>query len=279
MYAHRKYGKRFQLPDDPEHPVSLFATRAVFLRSGHPPVTINGFGDGQEGRDTGRRVMDDLKQQAVRDMIDQASRFLGRQVDDQGQFVYGIFPCFDRQIDAYNTLRHTSTIYSMLEAWEVTRHPGLKASIDRAIAYLKKKLLRNYVLPSGETVTYLRDTNNEVKLGGSAVCLLALVKYTELTEDKRYYPLLERLALGVLRLQDQETGQFTHVLNADDLTVKEHFRIIYYDGEAAFGLMRLYGLTKDPRWLEAVERAFEYFIEQNHWKVHDHWLGYCVNEL
>jgi len=279
VYGRRRFEKSFQLPQDSEHRVQIFTTQGFLIQAGRPAIHLNGFDMETGGRNTGRRVIESLDKPLVKKLISDSSLFLAEQVGDNGRFVYALHPCFDREITAYNTLRHTSTIYAMLEAWEVTRNHGLKAAIDRAIGYLVQDLIRVYK-PEGEAaVAYLQDANNEIKLGGSAVCLLALVKYTELTSDQQYLPLLEKLALGIRRLQDRETGQLSHILNADDLSVKEAFRIIYYDGEAAFGLMRLYGLTKDPRWLQTVETAFAYFIAKEHWKTHDHWLGYCVNEL
>ena len=279
IYARRRFGAGFQLPQDPAHQISLFSTQAFLLQPGHGPIRLHGFSGGAEGRDTGRRSVTDLDETTVENMVAQSSRFLAAQVDEKGQFVYGLHPCFDREIKAYNTLRHTSTIYSMLEAWEVTRDPEVKAAIDRALRFMTQNLIRRFTLPDGGEVAYLQDLNNEFKLGGSAVALLALVKYTELTGDQSHLPLLDHLAEGIRRVQDPRTGQLHHVLNSTDLSVKETFRIIYYDGEAAFGLMRLYGLTKDARWLQTVEKAFDYFIAQQHWKSHDHWLSYCVNEL
>lgn len=278
-YVRRRYHSKVTVDFSAEASIYTFRTRGLFIEEGRDPVRINGFSGRERGRHAGRRELASLDSDSVYQLVDWSSQFLSEQVTPSGRFVYGLHPCFDREIKAYNALRHASTTYSMLEAWEVTRQESLKASIERSLDYLENTLIRCFETSTGEELAYLVDVGDEIKLGGNAVCLLAFVKYTELMEDEKYLSLLEKLALGVCQLQDPVTGRFDHVLNASDLSLKQAFRVIYYDGEAAFGLMRLYGLTGDPRWLSTVEKAFGYFIDNQYWKIHDHWLSYCVNEL
>jgi len=273
LHAKRRFGTEIDFPSDDAAPVWCFTTRAVYVDAqGAWPITA-------EGQAAGFRRLDDWNARQVRALIDSASDYLAEQVKPTGEFHYGWFPCFDRAIPTYNTLRHASTTYAMLEAWELTRSATQKAAIDRSLGILTQRLIRQVPLPDGAQAALLVDVGNEVKLGGNAVCLLALVKYTELTGDRQYMTLMEQLALGIRAMQDQKSGRFVHVLNFPKLDIKDAFRVIYYDGEAAFGLMRLYGLTRDERWLAVVEKAFDHFIAAKHWQAHDHWLSYCVNEL
>lgn len=272
LYAGRRFPRL--VPDfSDDAPVCLLTTEGLFCDLDTPPVALHA-----TGYDAGRRVLD-CDVDTVHGMIERSGNYLASQVRENGRFHYGWHPCFDRPINAYNTLRHASTLYSMLEAWEVTREPELAQAIERGLGYLCTELIQRVLLPTGERAAFLLDVGDEIKLGGNAVCLLALVKYSELFASEQYLPLLEELALGIRHMQDPDSGEFVHVLNYPALDVKAAFRIIYYDGEAAFGLMRLYSLTGDERWLAMVEQAFDSFIAREHWKAHDHWLGYCVNEL
>lgn len=269
-YARRKYGLEAL---DLTGRVYRFATEGVFVSTTQTPVLLHG-----PGRNAGRRAVARLDVPQVETLIRDSSRYLTSQVRPSGKFHYGWHPCFDREINAYNTLRHASSTYAMLEAWEVTGDPQLKTSIELALHYLTRKLIK-HVRREGRQLAFLTEANGEIKLGGNAVCLLALTKHAELTGSQEYRPLIDELAEGILFMQNAATGGFVHVLTYPDLNVKEAFRIIYYDGEAAFGLMRTYELTGNVRWLDAVERAFGYFIAKEHWRAHDHWLSYCVNEL
>ncbi|RIV84149.1 UDP-N-acetylmuramoyl-tripeptide--D-alanyl-D-alanine ligase [Aurantiacibacter xanthus] len=272
-YARQRHpGAQLDLRDDA--PLWLFSTGGLFLAADDPaPIPLHG-----TGRNAGRRRVDRLGIADLDSLITAGSTYLARQVDADGRFAYGWHPCFDRPILTYNSLRHASTLHSMLEAYEVRPSAPLAAAIERATEYLATRLVRSSTVHE-QQLAFVVEDNGEIKLGASGVCLLALVKHAELFRTDRYRALLDALGNGILHMQDRESGGFAHVLSYPALELKEKFRIIYYDGEAAFGLMRLYGLTGEARWLAAVERAFSYFLQHRHWRAHDHWLGYAASEL
>ncbi|MGG3887269.1 CapA family protein [Brevibacillus panacihumi] len=267
---------------DSKYELNLSSIRKIYLFS-----TLAYFYDDDcfelynDGLSTGRRKIDKLTKDFVYDIIDSASNYLASQVEDNGRFTYGYFPCFDKKIDWYNMLRHASTLYSMIESYELTKNEILETSIKRAIRYLIKEGIVIFKNRNGNSEAFVieKTSGNEIKLGANAAAILALSKYTKVFNDNQFNEIMTMLAHGIRRFQDKQSGEFVHVLNYPDLSVKERHRIVYYDGEAAFALMRLYEIDQNSLWLETVEKAFENFIKRDYWKHHDHWLGYCVNEL
>jgi UDP-N-acetylmuramoyl-tripeptide--D-alanyl-D-alanine ligase len=274
IYARTRYEDLPALGFSQNEAIFLFSTKGVFCDEAVRLHPLEG-----TGLEAGRRTIDRLDGGVVLSLIRDSSTYLARQVDPDGSFVYGYHACFDRRIQAYNALRHASTTYAMIEAWEVTHDAQLKKAIERALISLEAKLIKPAILPDGTQAAFLVEADGEIKLGGNAVAILALTKYMAVTGKTEWRGLADRLALGIRHMQDPKTGAFVHVLQFPGLAIKQKYRTIYYEGEAAFGLMRLYDLTGDERWLETVEKAFNHFIASDHWKHHDHWLGYCVNEL
>lgn len=272
-FSKHRFHKELQWPTDDNVLTYRFRTLAAFS-DGKNVYEIESF-----DRKKGYRVIENWGLDTVTEIIETSSQYLEEQIKSDGSYRYGFFPCFDRPIPTYNALRHASSTYALLEAWEIMQLESQKKAIDKALKYLTSEFIRTIQLDDGSSVAFLVDLENEIKIGGNAVSILAYAKYTELTGDQKYLDLMEKLALGILFMQKSDTGEYIHVLNYPDLSVKEVNRTIYYDGEAAFGLMRLYGITKDPRWLKSVEKAFDYFIENKHWQANDHWQSYCVNEL
>ncbi|MFA0812472.1 CapA family protein [Microbulbifer epialgicus] len=273
-YSKKRFGQQGELDFSDERSIVLLSTEGLFCEIEQEPVYLYG-----AGLDAGRRIIDVLDYQQVTELIKSGSHYLTSQVKTNGLFHYGWHACFDREINTYNNLRHASSTYAMIEAWEVTEDASLLSAIQRSLNLLTKELIKTIPLNTGKVGAFLVEPNDEIKLGGNAVSLLALVKYSEALQTQEYAELMEQLAQGIESMQDPKSGQFNHVLEYPTLNIKDQHRVIYYDGEAAFGLMRLYGWNKNARWLAVVEKAFDYFIISGHWRAHDHWLSYCVNEL
>jgi len=227
---------------------------------------------------THRRKIESLDASLMRDLLTKMSQYLASTVQESGKFIYGYFSCYNKEISTYNVVRHALGTYSMCESYLVTKDEALVTPIRTSLQYLVERFTYDV-----EDLTFVVEfeSNEEIKLGALGVVVLAIAKYLEVfsEETEKYLPIMQRIGNAMLYMQNPATGQFTHVLGHPNLEVIEMFRIVYYSGEAAFALMRIYAYDKDEKWLKAVHKAFKYFIKHNYWKNYDHWLAYAVNEL
>lgn len=248
-----------------------FDTYAAFYENGQFINLASGYDA------NGIRAISSNKKQHFRSLIEKNSAFLHDQIQENGKFNYGYFSAYDRDIRNYNTVRHCTSVYALLETFEVQSKPEYWPKIHAAIQYA----LTNFYKEKDSETAFMIDGKEgefEIKLGANAATILMLTKYQEITQKTDYQKYAEKIANGILKLIDSN-GSTIHVLNYPDYDLKEKFRIIYYDGEAALALLRLYQINQDSRLLETVKLMFECFIEKRYEKYHDHWLSYCTNEL
>lgn len=250
--------------------IVLFNCVSFFLEKGQTYPLYN------EGLETGRRIDDELDREEVKEMLLSATGFLANLVQDDGKFIYGYYPTYDKELQDYNILRHAGTIWSLINQYKITGEERLKPLIESAILYLVEGYIE-YREP--DTAYVVERKSNEIKLGGNAIALLALIGYMEEFKNDTYRDLAVSLGNGILTLLDENTGAYYHVITFPGFKEKEAYRTVYYDGEATFALARLYGATGDEKWLNAARAGIEHFIEADYTKYRDHWVAYAMNEI
>lgn len=222
----------------------------------------------------GRRILSELTKEDIRKVIETSSWFLSACVKEDGKFDYGINPVNDFHFVTYNILRHTGTIWSLIMQYDTTKDKKLLPKIESTIGFL----LQNIEYSDSEHAHLVERKADEIKLGGNAVAVITLSTYAAIFETDKYNELISKLANSILSMQEED-GSYYHVLSFPGFERKERDRIVYYDGEATFALARAYSITHDRRYLEAAEKALDYFIENDYTRFCDHWIAYSVNEV
>lgn len=234
-----------------------------------------------EGKNCGRRKLAKFEKDNALRVITTSAEYLAMQIGLDGKFDYGVYPTVPKHIPGYNILRHASSIWSLLCSYTISGDKFILTQAENAIGYMIRNM--SYKFPSRdskENVLYLfEETKNEVKIGGNALAIIVLTEYMNIVGTDKYTKIVKELGFGILELFDERDGSFFHVLKYPSLAPRDQFRTVYYDGETVFALSRLYGVTRDQRFLDAAQKAANRFIEKNYEKYADHWAAYAINEL
>jgi hypothetical protein len=211
--------------------------------------------------------------------------YLARMTDAQGMFTYLYDPVADQKLKGYGLLRHAGSIYALMEAYEELRVPEWLAKARLALDYMKTRIKPT---PEG---SYLLDNTGEEqqKVGGSGLALIALAKYAEATGDLGDLQTMRELARLILH-QQYPDGHFRD--NADLMREDESLQgkklakeVPYFPGEAALGLVRLYALDPQPSFLAGARGGVDFLIhvrdahDDLKTQNHDHWQSYALHDL
>ncbi len=251
--------------------IDVFTTRTVFT-DGETVIPLY----------RGHQLYDEVTPDDLLEAARMGGDYLTHAVDEDGRFVYAYFPTTDQVTTGYNIVRHAGTLYSMVELYAQTGDPELLAALERALGYLIRAT-QPCPGPSTGVETRCLVERDEVKLGGNALAVVALVEYVTVTGDETYLPETLELAAWIKDAQ-QDDGSMVHkiVVSTGEITA---FESQYYPGEAILGMTRLHRYTGDEQWLDVAEAAAQFLILVRDADVpterlnHDHWLLYGLNDL
>jgi len=220
----------------------------------------------------------DLSSDQLIKSVIMAGGYLVNATNDEGFFAYE-YNALEDLVDysTYNLLRHAGTIYSMLELYNYSNDKQLLSMSEKALNSL---LL--FIKPY-DNASCIVNPEDEIKLGGNALTIIALVEYTKITGDDKYLQTIQSLAKYIKQSQ-RETGEFINKRYYSTRIIDD-FVSQYYPGEALLALCRLYDLDRNETWLDIAEKGAKYLIlvrdadYSTYELVHDHWLLMALNEL
>jgi hypothetical protein len=163
----------------------------------------------------------------------------------------------------YSMPRHAGTTYFLAQLYRITHEDWLREPIERAFRHLADLLGKGGcagTLPDGTAFDCVVDQGErEAHLGSTALTVVALAEYQRATGDPRYLALATRLSAWILSMQRPD-GSFRHLYELDTRQTKED-QLLYYSGEAALALARMYTITQDPKYAAATGRALDWLVD------------------
>jgi hypothetical protein len=209
-----------------------------------------------------------LSAATLREAALQGGRYLVAHLSPSGRYIYehdlSTGMRTDPRSGAYSMPRHAGTTYFLAELYRITKEQWLREPIERAFAHLAELLSTGRcasTTPTGEPFDCVLDRTEVVAhLGSTALTVVALAEYQRATGDTRYLPLATKFATFLLYMQRPD-GSFRHLYDANKKQYDDKTELLYYSGESALALARMYTITNDPKYAKAAERAMDWLVD------------------
>lgn len=219
---------------------------------------------------------------SIYESINLSGNYLSESIENDGQFVYRINLDSSQKVKLkYNTLRHVGSIYALCMYYELTDNSKALEAALKAANFMKDSLLAPLIkhpeligIWSHGTINH-DDDPSLVKLGGNGLGLLALAYLEKIKPGTTSTYVLQKMGDFILFMQKRNGGFYSKYF-LDSRGRDDSWTSLYYPGEAALGLLMLYEIDKDSKWLNAAAKALKYLaiirkgesvVEADHWAL------------
>jgi hypothetical protein len=213
--------------------------------------------------------------------------YLKRAVNAEGKFDYLYNPQLAASSKSYNELRHAGAVFAMMQVYEITEDPDLLAAAERAMGWLRDHTRGPNPADAvkGDWQALFDERLQVAKLGGAGLSLLAFGTHARVTGDRQNLPLMTGYARFIEHMMKPDGDVEMRYYFKHEDREKEEKDVLYYPGEAFFGLATLHQLDNEARWIDVASRGIDYIADVRDGKLsdaqipHDHWLCYAINEV
>ncbi|MBD5401488.1 hypothetical protein HDR58_01625 [bacterium] len=208
-------------------------------------------------------IHENTKELPYYDEIGLSMNYISRNITEEGRFIYrknvNSEITYDNKI--YNSLRHAGTLYSMYmyeqlgleKKYHNLRVLASKYFVER---YIRKLDDNKYVVIS---IPEEEQINMEIaKSGAAGVALCALSNLYK--EEQVSLDILRGLGEFILSLQNEE-GDIYAYYDLENKTINKEAQAVFYPGEAAAGLLYLYEVDPQQKWLVAAKKILSYLAK------------------
>ncbi len=217
--------------------------------------------------------------------IQLAIYYIQNSTRENGRFVYhsNVNPEIKYRDVKYNALRHAGTLYSMYLCERVLndntlrekRYLASKYFVENYVKQISPDMYAVVSKPSEEKLEY-----PQAKVGGTGLALIGLSNLYP--EGKIDLKILRGLGNFTVYMQKPD-GSFYSKYNVPQREKDDKFVSLYYPGEVAYGLLFLYEVDPDKKWLETSKKALLYLANSRKDAglnvPFDHWAMLATKKL
>lgn len=222
--------------------------------------------------------------------VRRAVEYLARTTDDEGRFAYIVN--LDPQVPPvthYDVVRHAGTMYGLgmyLERYQGATDTEIKDALIRQGKFLRQQFApvpgqKNMLAIWADPKVTGRDHPLHAPLGSTGLGLMGLTSLERVAPGNVPLAEMQSLARFILFMQ-RDDGSFYRSYAPDHGGKILAEPLLFYPGESALGLLLLYEIDGDERWLNAAAQAVAHMAtrrEATGEPLLDHWMLIAAGRL